>query len=55
MITTVLGILRNTDFVTCRAALHAYKQRHGGRPPFQQALADQVAPIALKAPTTLAA
>jgi glutathione S-transferase len=55
MMTSVLRILRHTDLVTGRPALHAYQQRCEARPAFQKALADQVAPFARNAPPEAAA
>lgn len=50
MMTTVLRILRHTDLVADRPALHAYQQRCEGRPAFQKALADQMDTFARHAP-----
>lgn len=50
LMTSVLRILRHTDLVERRPALHAYQQRCEARPAFQKALADQVAPFARNAP-----
>jgi glutathione S-transferase len=55
MMTTVLRILRHTDLVTSRPALHAYQLRCEARPAFQKALADQIAPFAQNAPPAVAA
>ncbi|MDP9414229.1 MAG: glutathione S-transferase family protein [Pseudomonadota bacterium] len=55
MMTTVLRILRHTDLVTGRPALHAYQLRCEARPAFQKALADQIAPFARNAPPAVAA
>lgn len=55
MMTTVLRILRHTDLVEQRPALHAYQQRCEARPAFQRALADQIAPFAEHAPVAAAA
>jgi glutathione S-transferase len=55
MMTSVLRILRHTDLVTSRPALHAYQQRCEARPAFQKALADQIAPFARNAPPAFAA
>lgn len=54
MMTTVLRILRHTDLVAARPALHAYQLRCEARPAFQTALADQVAPFARNAPAAAA-
>jgi glutathione S-transferase len=54
MMTTVLRVLRHTDLVERRPALHAYQQRCESRPAFQKALADQLAPFARNAPTRAA-
>ena len=54
MMTTVLRILRHTDLVASRPALHAYQLRCEARPAFQKALADQVAPFAHNAPPAVA-
>jgi glutathione S-transferase len=55
MMTTVLRILRHTDLVAARPALHAYQLRCEARPAFQKALADQIAPFARNAPPSAAA
>lgn len=55
MMTTVLRILRHTDLVTGRPALHAYQLRCEARPAFQKALTDQLAPFARNAPPAVAA
>ena len=55
MMTTVLRILRHTDLVAARPALHAYQLRCEARPAFQKALADQVAPFAHNVPPAVAA
>jgi glutathione S-transferase len=55
MMTTVLRILRHTDLVAARPALHAYQLRCEARPAFQKALADQIAPFARNAPPAAAA
>jgi glutathione S-transferase len=55
MMTTVLRILRHTDLVAARPALHAYQLRCEARPAFQRALADQIAPFARNAPPAAAA
>lgn len=47
---SVLRILRHTDLVERRPALHAYQQRCEARPPFEKALADQLAPFVANAP-----
>lgn len=49
---SVLRILRHTDLVARRSALHAYQQRCEARPAFQKALADQLAPFAANAPAS---
>ncbi|HEX8215162.1 MAG TPA: glutathione S-transferase family protein [Allosphingosinicella sp.] len=51
MMTTVLRILRHTDLVEQRPALHAYQRRCEERPAFRRALADQMAPFEANAPT----
>ena len=45
LMTTVLRILRHTDFVAEHPALEAYVARCQARPAFQRALADQLAPF----------
>jgi len=55
VMTTVLRILRHTDLVAARPALHAYQTRCEARPAFQKALADQIAPFAKNAPPAAAA
>jgi glutathione S-transferase len=50
LMTSVLRILRHTDLVACRPALHALQQRCEARPAFRKALADQLAPFAANAP-----
>ena len=50
MMTTVLRILRHTDLVASRPSLQAYQLRCEARPPFQKALAAQLAPFAKNAP-----
>lgn len=55
MMTTVLRILRHTDLVAARPALHAYQLRCEARPAFKKALADQIAPFAKNAPPAVAA
>jgi glutathione S-transferase len=45
LMTTVLRILRQTDLVAEHPALDAYAQRCEGRPAFQKALEDQMAPF----------
>jgi glutathione S-transferase len=50
LLTTVLRILRDTDFVRKRAALAAYQQRCEARPAFQKALRDHLASFATHAP-----
>jgi glutathione S-transferase len=52
MMTTVLRILRHTDLVAARPALHAYQLRCEARPAFRKALADQLAAFAKNAPPT---
>jgi glutathione S-transferase len=54
MMTSVLEIIRHTDLVAQRPALHAYQSRCKARPAFQKALADQVAPFARNAPAAQA-
>ena len=49
LMTSVLRILRHTDLVERRPALHGYQQRCEARPAFQKALADQLAPFATNA------
>jgi glutathione S-transferase len=51
LLTTVLRILRDTDFVRSRPALEAYQSRCEARPAFQKALADHLANFAKHAPT----
>ena len=46
LMTTVLRILRETDLVSRRPALHAYQTRCEARPAFQRALADHLKPFA---------
>ncbi|HEY2187853.1 MAG TPA: glutathione S-transferase family protein [Caldimonas sp.] len=50
LMTTVLRILRNTDLVTKRPTLDAYKQRGEARPAFKKALDAQLATFAKHAP-----
>jgi glutathione S-transferase len=50
LLTTVLRILRDTDFVESRPALKAYQCRCEARPAFQKALADHIANFAKHAP-----
>lgn len=50
LLTTVLRILRDTDFVTKRPVLAAYQQRCEARPAFQKALADHLANFARHTP-----
>lgn len=50
LLTTVLRILRDTDFVEKRAVLRAYQRRAEARPAFQKALQDQLANFAKHAP-----
>jgi glutathione S-transferase len=50
LMTTVLRILRNTDLVTKRPSLDAYRQRGEARPAFRKALAAQLATFAANAP-----
>jgi glutathione S-transferase len=54
MMTTVLRILRHTDLVEKRPALHAYQHRCEARPAFKKALADQLAPFERNAPAQVA-
>jgi glutathione S-transferase len=49
LMTTVLRILRHTDIVSGRPALHAYQQRCEARPAFQKAMADPLRPFAAAA------
>jgi len=50
LLTTVLRILRDTDFVKKRAVLVAYQDRCEARPAFQKALEDHLANFAKHAP-----
>lgn len=50
LLTTVLRILRDTDFVEKRAVLAAYQQRCEARPAFQKAMHDHLASFARHAP-----
>jgi glutathione S-transferase len=50
LMTTVLRILRNTDLVTKRPSLEAYKQRGEARHAFKKALDAQMAAFAAHAP-----
>jgi glutathione S-transferase len=50
LLTTVLRILRDTDFVEKRAVLAAYQRRCEARPAFQKALQDHLANFAKHAP-----
>ena len=50
LLTTVLRILRDTDFVKKRPLLDAYQRRCEARPAFQKALADHLANFAKHAP-----
>jgi glutathione S-transferase len=50
LLTTVLRILRDTDFVKKRAVLDAYQRRCEARPAFQKALQDHLATFAKHAP-----
>jgi glutathione S-transferase len=50
MMTTVLRTLRQTDLVSERPILRAYKERCEARPAFQKALADQLKAFAAHAP-----
>lgn len=50
LLTTVLRILRDTDFVKKRAVLAAYQQRCEARPAFQKALRDHMESFAEHAP-----
>lgn len=50
LLTTVLRILRDTDFVEKRPVLAAYQQRCEARPAFQKALHDHLANFARHAP-----
>jgi glutathione S-transferase len=49
LMTTVLRILRHTDIVSGRPALHAYQQRCEACPAFQKAMADHLRPFAAAA------
>ena len=51
MMTTVLRILRQTDVLSERPILKAYKERCEARPAFQKALADQLKVFAAHAPS----
>ena len=50
LLTTVLRILRDTDFVKKRPALDAYQRRCEARPAFRKALEDHLANFAKHAP-----
>ena len=50
MMTTVLRILRHTDLVEAVPTVAAYRARCEARPPFQKALAAQMAVFAANAP-----
>lgn len=50
LLTTVLRILRDTDFVEKRAVLATYQQRCEARPAFRKALHDHMASFAEHAP-----
>jgi glutathione S-transferase len=50
LLTTVLRILRDTDFVEKRPVLAAYQQRCEARPAFQKVLHDHLANFARHAP-----
>jgi glutathione S-transferase len=50
LLTTVLRILRDTDFVQKRPVLAAYQRRCEARPAFQKALQDHMASFAKHAP-----
>jgi glutathione S-transferase len=50
LMTTVLRMLRNTDLVSKRPSLDAYRLRHEARPAFQKALAAQLETFAANAP-----
>jgi glutathione S-transferase len=50
LLTTVLRILRDTDFVARRNVLAAYQQRCEARPAFQKALRDHLATFERNAP-----
>jgi glutathione S-transferase len=45
LMTTVLRMLRHTDFVSGRPVLKAYQERCEARPAFQKALADHLKPF----------
>jgi glutathione S-transferase len=51
LLTTVLRMLRDTDFVEARPVLKAYQRRCEARPAFQKALADHIANFAKHAPS----
>jgi glutathione S-transferase len=50
LMTSVLRYLSNTDFVSARPTLAAYRRRGEARPAFQRALAAQMAAFAAHAP-----
>jgi len=50
LLTTVLRILRDTDFVAKRAVVAAYQQRCEARPAFEKALRDHLATFERNAP-----
>jgi glutathione S-transferase len=50
LLTTVLRVLRDTDFVKKRAVLDTYQRRCEARPAFQKALKDHMANFAKHAP-----
>ena len=50
LLTTVLRILRDTDYVSKRPALAAYQARCEARPAFRKALQDHLANFAEHAP-----
>lgn len=51
LLTTVLRILRDTDFVAKRPVLDAYQRRCEARPAFRKALEDHLATFARNAPS----
>lgn len=52
LLTTVLRILRDTDYVTKRSVLDAYQRRCEARPAFKKALKDHMANFEKHAPKT---
>ncbi|HET9953368.1 MAG TPA: glutathione S-transferase family protein [Polyangiaceae bacterium] len=53
LLTTVLRVLRDTDFVKKRAVLEVYQRRCEARPAFQKALKDHLENFARHAPTNV--